>query len=482
MFKTLISKFTVLFWLLFVVVIIPIYFYANFHFSAVLQTSEKEKITLTFNTLKPMIALNLSFNQQEFLEETLNSFFEHHDIQTIQLNSIHGETFFFKSKQNGTPKKSFLYESTILDPFSNAEVATATVTYTNEHLEHLMSNILLLLFLIFGFALIIFLLGFYYLHDDLKGLRLLSERLKQYTVTKDLEVTDIPGKSLEVRTIATVANQMVSNLSNYVRQLKLFNQELEQRVEDAVIKQRDQERLMIHQSRQAAMGEMLESIAHQWRQPLNNIGLAASNIETKYAFGSLNDKEFDDKMQIISANINYMSDTIDDFRNFLNPDGVMHTFIPEQSIQDIFMILDAQLQNNNIAHTIKSSCHLQLHGTENEFKQVLLILINNAKDAIKGQMSQKRIDKGAITISLSCMEGHGIIEVSDNGGGIDEKILHSIFEPYFTTKFQNKGTGIGLYMARNIIEKRMEGSLTMKNIKSGSCFTIKLPMQEEESS
>ena len=479
MLKTVIAKFIVFFWLLFLVVTVPIYLFGHFHFNDVLKTSEKEKITVTLNTLKPIIALNLSFNQKKLLDETLNSFFSHNDVQTVQLNSVEGSELFFKSRQN-VPEKTFRYEDTIEDPFSQTDMATITVTYTNKHLIHLTNNILLILLATTVFALIIFLLGFYYLRDDLKGLRLLSEWMHQYSLTKTVKPIVQPGKSIEIRTIATVANQMVSNLSDYVQQLKTFNQELEQRVEEEMKKQREQERLIIHQSRQAAMGEMLESIAHQWRQPLNNIGLATTNIETEYALGSLNDKSFDDRMQIISANINYMSDTIDDFRNFLNPERVMHTFIPEQSIQDVFTILDAQLQNNGISHTIKSSCHLLLHGIENEFKQVLLILINNAKDAIKTQIAGKHIEEGNITISLSCTEGQGIIEVSDNGGGIDEDILHSIFEPYFTTKFKTQGTGVGLYIAKNIIETKMEGSITAKNSASGSCFTIKLAMEEEK--
>ena len=150
---------------------------------------------------------------------------------------------------------------------------------------------------------------------------------------------------------------------------------------------------MTQQSRQGAMGEMLESIAHQWRQPLNIIGLATANLETQYAIGSLEKKDFHEKMEIVSLNINYMSDTIDDFRNFLNSERDMITFSPQRSLEDVLTILNAQLKSNKITHTLISNCNLHFYGVENEFKQVMFILFNNAIDAIKLQMEEKIIEK-----------------------------------------------------------------------------------------
>jgi signal transduction histidine kinase len=270
--------------------------------------------------------------------------------------------------------------------------------------------------------------------------------------------------------------ESLKTLDRQREQLKSFNEELEKRVKEEIQKQENQERLMLHQSRQAAMGEMLESIAHQWRQPLNIIGLATANLETSYAIGSLDKKDFHEKMEIVSLNINYMSDTIDDFRNFLNPDRDMITFSPQSSIEDVFTIFNAQLKSNIITQTLESDCKLHFYGVENEFKQVMFILLNNAIDAIKLQMKENSIKQGSINIGLICKDNQGLIEVSDNGGGVDSDIINSIFDPYFTTKNDSHGVGIGLYIAKNIIETRMNGSLSIKNIGSGSCFTISLPL------
>ncbi|MDX1295647.1 MAG: hypothetical protein R3302_05245, partial [Sulfurimonadaceae bacterium] len=201
MFKTLISKFTILYWLFFFFVIVPLYLFAILHFQNVLKESEEEKITLTFNTLKPIIAYNISFEQEELIEDTLESFFEHPDIYSVKLTTVDGNVLFFKENEEHTAKRYFHYSSFIQDPFTDNKLATATIEYSNEHLDHIVSNLLLLLGAIFTFALAVFMVGFLYLRNDLNGLAKLSRWLKQYMQTKKLEPIEIPGKSTEVQTI-----------------------------------------------------------------------------------------------------------------------------------------------------------------------------------------------------------------------------------------------------------------------------------------
>jgi len=479
MFKTLIGKFTFFFWLLFLLVTIPIYIFGNFHFKNILKDSEEEKITLTLNTLKPIIALNLSFNQQEQLHKILDGLFEHKDIQTIKLTSPQEIELYFKARQKDKLEKVIQYKSTILDPFSKTIIATITLDYSNIHILQFNNKIFMILLLTFIFALMIFSISFYYIAGDLKALRLIANSLRQYSMSKDMELIVQSSKSREINTIASVANQMVTNIAQYVQQLESFNLKLEQRVKEEILKQKNQESMMIHQSRQAAMGEMIESIAHQWRQPLNIIGSATVNLETEYTLGLMDEKKFHNIMEIISLNINYMSDTIDDFRNFLNPTKETNDFDPKKCIQAVLTILDVQLHNNKIIHTIKCDNDMLFHGIENEFKQVLFILFSNTQDAIKMQIEKKYIEKGEINISLSSQNNQGIIKISDNGGGIDTDKIDSIFEPYFTTKAHAKGTGIGLYIAKNIIQNRMKGSLSVKNTEFGCCFTIAIPLTKE---
>lgn len=288
------------------------------------------------------------------------------------------------------------------------------------------------------------------------------------TVGAGRDITQLKKTQLDLEESLKILNEQRT-------QLESFNTELEKRVKAEIEKQQKQERLMIHQSRQAAMGEMLESIAHQWRQPLNIIGLAAANLETQYTIGSIEAKDFHDKMKIITSNITYMSQTIDDFRKFLYPDREAIVFHPKKSTEEVLNILAAQLHSCKITATLTSDSDYTFNGVENEFKQVMLIVLNNAIDAIKLQIKEQKIEQGFIDIVFHTQNKQGIIEVIDNGGGISDAIIDNIFNPYFTTKHDAYGTGIGLYIAKNIIESRMKGSLTVRALDSGSCFTIKVP-------
>jgi signal transduction histidine kinase len=273
---------------------------------------------------------------------------------------------------------------------------------------------------------------------------------------------------------------MILHISQYVKELESFNYELEYQVEEKIKKVQKQEKMMIHQSRQAAMGEMLESIAHQWRQPLNIISISVANLEIQAMLGEIDNKNLIEKLQTISLNTNYMSDTIDDFRNFLSPNRNIVSFNLKNSIQEVLTILDAQLKNKNINYTIKEKKPMSSSGVENEFKQVIFVLISNAKDAIVSKIENKELDSGNIFITISEKNNKAIIDIEDDGGGIKDNILQSVFDPYFSTKVSSHGTGIGLYMAKNIIESRMQGTISVKNTKYGCCFTIELPTVEED--
>lgn len=317
-------------------------------------------------------------------------------------------------------------------------------------------------------------------YGNVKGKMLYLEVFKAPFYDKDGNIIGTVGAGRDITELKMTQLRLEESLKIMdvqKQQLEAFNNKLEKRVQEEVQKQKSQELLMIHQSRQAAMGEMLESIAHQWRQPLNIIGIASANIETQLNIGKFNKEEVLDKMDIIAKNIEYMSDTIDDFRNFLDPNRKTINFHPKKSVQDVFTILEAQLKTNNIKYTMNMECPLLFNGVENEFKQVMIILINNAIDAIKLQITKGKIKTGEISINFACDKTCGIIEIEDiGGGGIKEKNINRIFEPYFTTKKEAYGTGIGLYIAKNIIETRMGGKLWVKNTKKGSCFTIEAPI------
>jgi signal transduction histidine kinase len=431
-------------------------------------------------TLEPAIAFNISFDQEDQLNEILGSILKYEDIQQIDLYFSDDKKSLSKSKERDKTLKLFTYEHSIIDPFEKTEIAKVTLYYSNTNLTKITQQIFTTIFFIFIFALIVFSIIFFSIRKDLNALKVIAKAMREYSFTKKMQPIILQSKSEETSTIANVTNQMIASISHYLLQLKSFNNELSEQIKNEILKQQKQERLMVHQSRQAAMGEMLESIAHQWRQPLNIIGLATANIETEYKLGILNEKKFDEKMEIVSLNLQYMSNTIDDFRNFLNPERKLESFNPHKSIREVLNILNAQLQHSHIFSTLVEESNITLYGVENEFKQVIFILISNAKDAIMLQIQKQNISQGSITISIKQEKDEGVIEVCDNGGGIDETILRSIFDPYFTTKSNANGTGIGLYIAKNIIESRMGGNLRAKNSEEGSCFTIRISLLTPE--
>jgi signal transduction histidine kinase len=292
-----------------------------------------------------------------------------------------------------------------------------------------------------------------------------------------LEVYKAPFYDENKNILGTVgAGRDITELKQIQLDLESLNNQLEQRVNKAVAKQQKQEQLMLRQSRNAAMGEMLESIAHQWRQPLNIIGLSVVNLETQFSMGELEEKEFHEKIDIITRNINYMSSTIDDFRKFLYSEGKNAPFKPKEVVDDVLMILKAQLVHYNIDVEFKPLQDLEFCGVQNEFKQVMLIILNNSLDAIKQQQQNGLIKKGKISISYEKDNSFGILDVCDNGGGIKGEHIQKVFDPYFSTKKELNGTGIGLYIAKNIIESGMMGKLSIKNVKDGTSCRIRIPL------
>jgi len=476
--KTLTSKFTFFFWLIFLIINILVYLFTTIFIKDILQTSEQEKVHLMINILKPTIALNISFNQDKEVDKLIETILKERNIQAISLSSSKINKKIIKDKNTLTNTST--YKTHIKDPFSAQDIATIEITYSNEPLMLIYNKIINMALLIFVIALFTFLLFYLFIKKEFTTLTYISKTLKEYSTKQKISPIVIKCNTIEITTIASAANEMMQSISQHLEELESFNTKLENQVQKKVQELQTQEKILIHQSRQAAMGEMIESIAHQWRQPLNIIGLSCANLETEFDLGIMQDKSFKEKMQIISVNINYMSNTIDDFRNFLNPNRVLTYFSPQETIKNVLSILEAQLKNNNINITLNVNSTTELYGIDNEFKQVIMILINNSKDAIKLKQEEDSLYLGEIIIDISQKNETNRISFCDNGGGIKEDNINSIFEPYFSTKFAASGTGIGLHIAKNIIETRMNGILNMKNINDGCCFTIEQNINTEK--
>ncbi|MEF3191569.1 MAG: PAS domain-containing protein [Campylobacterales bacterium] len=237
-----------------------------------------------------------------------------------------------------------------------------------------------------------------------------------------------------------------------------------------------QERMMIQQSKMAIMGEMIGAIAHQWRQPLNAIALTIQDIGDAYSYGELTKEYLDGRIGDVMKKIDYMSQTIDDFRNFFRPDKKIHPFGVKSATEDAIRLVAKQFASHGIEINV-SGDEVMVNGYPNEYKQVVLNLLTNARDAICDKLEESS-DKRRIEVVVKSIEGAAIMTVRDYAGGIPEEIITKIFEPYFTTKPENKGTGIGLYMSRMIIEENMGGKLEVHNEADGACFTVTLPQSD----
>ncbi|MEG3640831.1 ABC transporter substrate-binding protein [Magnetococcus sp. PR-3] len=268
--------------------------------------------------------------------------------------------------------------------------------------------------------------------------------------------------------------QANDKLRAHQREVERLNTELENRINDEVEKNRQKDVLMMHQARLAAMGEMMGNIAHQWRQPISALGLMIHNLRDQHADNELTEEIMNDKCNQVMGLVKNMSRTIDDFRNFFKPDRVMEPFdLPDATAQAIELVRSA-MNHHEICVELTDSEPLQVMGYTREFCQVVLVVLSNAKDAILDHA--QRQEKGWIGLSIHTQDAWAELRIKDNGGGIEAAILEKIFDPYFTTKDDNRGTGIGLYMGRMIITEHMNGQIEARNGPQGAEFILRLPL------
>ena len=280
-------------------------------------------------------------------------------------------------------------------------------------------------------------------------------------------------------------------LSQTTKALKKLNENLQQEVQEKIEKIRLKDQMLFQQAKMASMGEMIANIAHQWRQPLSAINSVVIGLKLKLAFEKFDlSKEeeqkacilyFDDKLDNIESYTHLLSNTIDDFRNFFKPNKDKTTFQISELIKTSLNLLSANFEDSEIK-VITHIQDAQLHSLENELMQVIINILNNAKDALS---THETCSSKFIMISTHTTDDTFSLSIQDSAGGISDEIIEKIFEPYFTTKHQSHGTGIGLHMSKEIIEKHLNGKLETTNANFiheeeecyGACFTIILPLE-----
>lgn len=233
----------------------------------------------------------------------------------------------------------------------------------------------------------------------------------------------------------------------------------------------EQEKLLRIQARQAAMGEMISMIAHQWKQPLTSIAAVSSNLKIQQMLGTPSKESINKQSDMILEQIEYLSQTITDFRDFFKQDKVIKQIEAQDAIDDALRIIGKLLLNSEIDLRTSYLSKEPFFTYPKELQHVFINLIKNAADILIEKVEKNRW----IMVSTRDKDDTIVFEVSDNGGGIEDKIIERIFEPYFTTKGEQDGTGLGLYMTQTIIENHLKGSIGCKNGAEGAVFTVKLP-------
>jgi signal transduction histidine kinase len=259
-----------------------------------------------------------------------------------------------------------------------------------------------------------------------------------------------------------------------LEELEDVNSYLEEKIKEEIEKRQEKEKLMLLRSRQAQMGEMISMIAHQWLQPLNTLSLITQNLYLKYQLNQLDDAYIEKFKNNSNRQIAQMSETIDDFRLFFKPKTEKITFDISRTIDHVKAMLLPLYEKEGIVINAEKKEGLMVNGYPNEFVQVLVNIINNARDAI---LQNSETVSPQIEVVVRETEEYIYVMVEDHAGGIDEEIIDKIFDPYFSTKAEKNGTGLGLYMSRIIIEDHMGGSIRAENHEDGVRFVIVLPNQ-----
>lgn len=326
------------------------------------------------------------------------------------------------------------------------------------------------------FTVIMLLYLFYLISKISKPLVELSEAVKEIGKGEwGIELN--PQSDDEIGELTKSFMDMLENLKKTTASKKELEKEIQERIKaQGELKKKD--KLLLLHAREAAMGEMMGMIAHQWRQPISVMSMAVNNLLVEIELRELKEESARECAKDVLYETSYLSQTIDDFRNFFKPDKEKELI----KIKDVFdkslKIIGKTLENNDIQVDLSGDLDTKVYTYANELSQVFINLFSNTKDAFLENNIKDRYIKAEVKSDKNSIH----IEICDNAGGVKDDVMDKIFEPYFSTKNEKNGTGIGLYMCRMIIQKHNQGKIYAKNVKDGVCFVIELPLSEDKRS
>lgn len=459
--------------LLFVVIALSLIFAGSGIFIYILvndtfMQSEKKHIAITAESLAPKVGVwyfvnkdSNNFHPDEFLKTLLFSYnleyISFKDTDGSLISEVKIPAYIADDPYN------IEYEKPLYTP-QNGEarhmIGILKIAYGHHILEALSHKYYAASILVISLLALYFYLEMRLLKELLMPLRKIASEIKGY----------IPGKRLVFEPISEKRDDEISEIVNGFLHMQA-NIDIEMRrreTEEANNKAKDA--FLMKQARFIEMGTMINNIAHQWKQPLNIIELCVTDLSIKSMIGTLDPQHQQKLFNDIHMQVAFMSKTIDIFKNFLNDDQntkKMEIFSLKKAIEDTRQLLGNRLEKKKLSTKFILDERANVYGSINELEQVFLILINNA------------IDAGSTKITIECLaeekERINLIRIYDNGGGFAPDILDRIFDAYFTTKHQSQGTGLGLFIAKMIVDMKFNGSIEAKNYNDGALFVIKLP-------
>ena len=261
---------------------------------------------------------------------------------------------------------------------------------------------------------------------------------------------------------------LMKDIAQKNKQLHYFNEEMQRLVTQEVSKNLEKQHMLELQTRHAQMGEMIALITHQWKQPLSVIQTLGTLLKMKYKMRTLTPELTVEKIENILNQADYISQTVHDFQKFFTPSKERNVFYLKQTIQSVLDLVQMEYSLSNIDITLEGDDEVSVKGYPNEYNQVILSLLHNAKDAFEGQ----DIPRKYVHITVTKEKGYSLVSIRDNAGGVPQTLLDDIFTQYTTSK--KNGSGLGLYIAKSVIENNMQGKIWVENMKDGAAFFIKL--------
>jgi signal transduction histidine kinase len=430
--------------------------------------SQKSKNNLLINTIVPIIALNISLGLEsanlEYLEHIVK---QNDDLEFFELEDANKKVLYSYVK-DATALDFSTYNKTIVDYISNEKIGSLELHFSNKELEEVKAKnreTTLSIFLI-TFVLLIFFIVL--IKKEFKGLKKLNKELLKYDPKRNNLTLELSPREDEIGVIQNTIKSMVEKIKSHAHDLDAMNQSLEKMVEERSRELIQKDKILSAQSKQAVMGEMIQMIAHQWRQPLSTITLQISNLEIAKMLGNIIDKKQEEEtLRQISDTIIYLSDTIDDFQTYFHPDKEATNIEIHELLQRAVNFALPRVERKDVELKVNKSKDIYVNVYINELVQVVLNIVNNAIDAFADLQRENKY----VHLSVEEAENSLKIKITDNGCGILEENMAKLFEPYFSTKGKN-GTGLGLYMSQKIIEKQFDGKIDVESSPEGTTFVI----------